>query len=293
MICLPLHGSSPRVPQWRTFLHLHCFSTALHAELGREVPSASMCGLRQTPDLQLFPDLAEAATAFPQYTQPGIDPRHVVRLENVYLQACCCGLHICAAGRQSAFAHVRSRQPLMPQRDGADDHVLLWHTAKAGARHRLSRNGTGASGQHVQAAADHRMAGWGAWLRQRTPRGRQARERRGRTWRWRSWWSACAARRSRTRRGCAPRSPARPWTTWSSTCPAPCSCCARPGALPALEACAMRPTWLLRHSPPVTRRASTRLSPPGGPRCAARRPSACAEACPHRPGRGGLESLCY
>jgi len=64
-----------------------------------------MCGVRQTPDLRRFPDLTGAATAFPQYAQPGIDPRRVVRLENVYLQACCCALHLCMAGRQPAI-HV-------------------------------------------------------------------------------------------------------------------------------------------------------------------------------------------
>ncbi len=76
----------------------HCFSTTLHTKLGKDDISVRMCGLRQTPVLQPFPDLTDAATAFPQYTQPGIDPRRVMRLENVYLQARGCTLRICAAG---------------------------------------------------------------------------------------------------------------------------------------------------------------------------------------------------
>jgi len=43
---------------------------------------------RQTPVLLPFPDLTEPAVAFPMYVQPGIDPRRIVRIDKIYLQAC-------------------------------------------------------------------------------------------------------------------------------------------------------------------------------------------------------------
>jgi len=237
VICLPLHGSPTRVPQWQTLLHVHCFSTA-HA--CRVWQGDSPCEhVRRAADARPAalpgPDRGGHSVSAVRAAGHRPTPRRALgeRLPaGMLLRAA--PLHGWETTRNS---RVRSRRPRMPQRAGAVDPVLLWHPAKACARHRLSRNGTGASGRHVQAAADHRMAGWGAWMRQRAPRWRRAREARGRTWRWRSWWSACAARRSRTRRRCAARSPTRPWTTSSSTCPAPSSCCARPGALQALGPC--------------------------------------------------------
>jgi len=84
---------------------LHCSSTAcVHCVQSSErgYTCANMCCSRQTPVLQPFPDLTDAATAFPQYTLPGINPRRGTRLENIYMQACACSLHSCAAGSQSA-----------------------------------------------------------------------------------------------------------------------------------------------------------------------------------------------
>ena len=44
--------------------------------------------VRQTPALLPFPDLTDPAVAFPMYVQPEIDPRRIVRIDNVFLQAC-------------------------------------------------------------------------------------------------------------------------------------------------------------------------------------------------------------
>ncbi len=43
---------------------------------------------RQTPVLLPFPDLTEPAVAYPMYVQPGIDPRRIVRIDKIFLQAC-------------------------------------------------------------------------------------------------------------------------------------------------------------------------------------------------------------
>ncbi|KAK9827655.1 hypothetical protein WJX81_004166 [Elliptochloris bilobata] len=42
--------------------------------------------IHRTPVLLPFPDLTEPASAFPLYVQPGIDPRRIIRMGDVYLQ---------------------------------------------------------------------------------------------------------------------------------------------------------------------------------------------------------------
>ena len=62
--------------------------SSTHLPLCIALTSGNLMMRRQTPVLLPFPDLTEPAVAFPRYVQPGIDPRRIVRIDKIYLQAC-------------------------------------------------------------------------------------------------------------------------------------------------------------------------------------------------------------